>query len=972
MNYILKNAKNHQKTSSNLLKTKKKQISSTEIIFNSNLINNDGNEVSSFTKKNNFTKRKKLLRIKNLVKTNIIESNQRNSKVKLLLNAQNTSIESKGESDVYENISKNNLSANTLNNELNISNTLFKNSLLSSSKKMINYIVNTNNNLYFNIKNYNTDDNINNKNFLFNRNNDYDYSSFSQSQSNKEIKNNKSVITQRCRHKQVKREIYSTNKTEINDKDDNNSLSTYKIIKNNLINMDISLEFKKSKNKLLVETPINIKEKNKNISLPMNKNNKEKERENFMNSSKKQLSLLELYNFKNKSNKRFKNNFINENKNINIKHNNNFHKEEENNNEKKKIEYFKRMTIHGRIKKIKSPFFNDNFAKNENNINKDNLIFLNNTVFNKYKCHKIKSNDNINYSKYKSVNKINNELNGSKNNNLNDSINCNNGKLILRAKNKNNKQNYKNNEKKLKENDISFDEDELDEKILSLSGKLNDNKKCQTMINKVFHFETGSNEIFNNFKIQNNMNDICDINYFNKNQSTKNVNDKKNSSNNIIDNNYAGSHSSNNNVIINNINIIIKNNINYNLNKKKKLKNYHLLKKCNTNVILDNTKNNEINEDNSSKNKINKYNLFLNQKEYNDNNIINKEYISSETSTTSIKINKNIYNNRNIKLSKNLRYISYSNKNLIYQVFKCEKFKENLLFFSDMNSLNKVCLLSKKIHKLMRPLIYEQISSIIYNPNKMHKNLKIKKYLMEKFSPLSKLSPALIRKKYIDLKFENNHKYDSEIKKDLTRTFPDNILFKYGNNYYNKLYHVLSAFSNYNKNIGYIQGLNFLAAHIIYFFDEEIDEFIFLDALIHKFDLEKILCVTNNNFFIKKLEESNNYIKNKLPKLSAYLNDMKLNYEFFTTNWILTLFSNSMETNNLFYVWDFMIIFGWKFFRCFVVAVLDFFEKDILNGSQNNLTYIMKNMLKNKKFNDHFKEIIFKTKEMLINENDII
>ena len=63
---------------------------------------------------------------------------------------------------------------------------------------------------------------------------------------------------------------------------------------------------------------------------------------------------------------------------------------------------------------------------------------------------------------------------------------------------------------------------------------------------------------------------------------------------------------------------------------------------------------------------------------------------------------------------------------------------------------------------------------------------------MEQFSSLSKFSPALIRKKYTDLQFEKNHKYDTEIKKDLTRTFPDNILFKYGNSYYNKLYHILT------------------------------------------------------------------------------------------------------------------------------------------------------------------------------------
>ena len=272
----------------------------------------------------------------------------------------------------------------------------------------------------------------------------------------------------------------------------------------------------------------------------------------------------------------------------------------------------------------------------------------------------------------------------------------------------------------------------------------------------------------------------------------------------------------------------------------------------------------------------------------------------------------------------------------------------------------------------MKPVIYNQINKMIFNPNNPNKNLKIKKYLMEHYSLLSKFSPALIKKKYSDLKFENNHKNDVEIKKDLTRTFPDNILFKYGNNYYNKLYHVLTAFSNYNKNIGYIQGINFLAAHIIYYFEEEIEEFIFLDALIHKFDLEKILSTTNSIFFNKKIEDITKFMKKKFPKISSHLAKMKLNYEFFTTNWILTLFSNSMETNNLFYIWDYMIIFGWKFFRCFVVSVLENSQEDILKATQNNITFIMKNMLKNKQFNSKFKNIIEKSIQILIEENDII
>ena len=99
---------------------------------------------------------------------------------------------------------------------------------------------------------------------------------------------------------------------------------------------------------------------------------------------------------------------------------------------------------------------------------------------------------------------------------------------------------------------------------------------------------------------------------------------------------------------------------------------------------------------------------------------------------------------------------------------------------------------------------------------------------------------------------------------------------------------------------------------------------------------------------------------------------MKLNYEYFTTNWVFTLFSNSMETKYLFSVWDYMIIFGWKFFRCFVVSVLIEFENEILNSKQNNITFIMKNMLKNKQFNSKFQFIIIQTIKMLIKENDII
>ena len=994
MNYLLKNAKYHQKTSSDISsKSKKKQISSSRMIIKQNLINLQG-KISSSIKKNYFPKGKKILGIKNFIKSNNINeniSNKRDSNKKNILNDKCKNDESKGDIDIYDDNSTNNLTSTALNNESSINNTnvYFKRTLLSSSKNINNNIdINSEN---IKISNYNTNTNNYRKKNIYNKKNSLEFLSVCKSKSNKEIKNsnnnnfnniNNSIkrndITQRCRHKQVKREIYINNMNK-NNKD--NNLNPVRKIKNKILNFDdISPENEKYNNKLIIDN----KENNKNISFPLTKINKN----NYCNNIKKQQTLLELYDCKNKLNKKTKNSFINDESNINSKENkdsnNNSNNTNNNNNnkyfEKKNIKYLNNTTINRKIKRIKSPYLISNNTNSENNINNTNSNCINNIEISKTTNKIFKSNDNIN--KFKRINSIHIEPNNLNNNNtfiyndfnnINNNINNNildniNKKQYKKNKNQNIIKNYNfmynNTDKKKKDYDICFDENELDENTLSVSnGKYIENKKCQIIINKVFHFETGSNEIFNNFRTKKNINSINKMSFLNKNQSTKSMNNKKNSCNTIINSNYNNNSNckkSNNNVNIKNINIIIRNNLDYNLNKKKKIKNDNLLKKCYTDVFIEN---------NNNKNDISKndnYELIY-YKNGNNDNIKNQEYNSSESSTTSFKIDNIINNSKNSMMYKKIRYLNYNNKRYFFKIFQCHKFKKILFSFCDINLLNKICLLSRQVYKFMKPFIYNKINNKIYNPN-INKNLKIKKYLMEKFSPLSKFSQALIKKKYTDLKFENNHKNDIEIKKDLTRTFPDNILFKYGNHYYNKLYHVLTAYSNYNKNIGYAQGLNFLAANIIYFFEEEIEEFIFLDALIHKFDLDKILCTSNSNHFIKKLTDINNFIIHKLPKLSKYLSDIKLNYEYFTTNWVLTLFSNSMETQYLFYIWDYMIIFGWKFFKCFVVSVLMNFENDILNATQNNITFIMKNMLKNNKFNTDFQTIILRTVQMLIKE----
>ena len=56
-----------------------------------------------------------------------------------------------------------------------------------------------------------------------------------------------------------------------------------------------------------------------------------------------------------------------------------------------------------------------------------------------------------------------------------------------------------------------------------------------------------------------------------------------------------------------------------------------------------------------------------------------------------------------------------------------------------------------------------------------------------------------------------------------------------------------------------------------------------------------------------------------------------------------------------------MIVFGWKFFYCFVIQILHFYRNDIYKTSENNLSKKMKKLLKEERFNNDIKQIINNT-----------
>ena len=297
--------------------------------------------------------------------------------------------------------------------------------------------------------------------------------------------------------------------------------------------------------------------------------------------------------------------------------------------------------------------------------------------------------------------------------------------------------------------------------------------------------------------------------------------------------------------------------------------------------------------------------------------------------------------------------------NLLYKLFIRSKDKNNnnniskqILYFFDVKSIIILSSINKDFYKNFRSIYYKTIL------NKIYKNKNIK--LIKKLNISLIKSVSVQYKSDIYKKTSNQTPYLDIILNDIDRTFPKDSKFRKDGKNYKKLYNILTKYSNYNKDIGYAQGLNFLFANALLLYDNEKDAFFYIDGMIKKFKLKKFFAEKNSKL-IEEISKFSKILKKYTPEIVEFFEKKCIYHEFFSTGWILTLFSNSMEPKNLFVCWNFMNIFGWKFFFSFVIQILRFYKLTIFGTNENELSHLMKNLLKEKRFDDDLPNILKNT-----------
>ena len=169
-----------------------------------------------------------------------------------------------------------------------------------------------------------------------------------------------------------------------------------------------------------------------------------------------------------------------------------------------------------------------------------------------------------------------------------------------------------------------------------------------------------------------------------------------------------------------------------------------------------------------------------------------------------------------------------------------------------------------------------------------------------------------------------NYSLEDQIEKDIYRTFKE----EKTNNEINKLKNILIAFTNLNNDLGYCQGMNFIAGFLLKICNyNEIDTF-----YLFCFVLEKINGYFMQDFplFNYNLYLFNNYFKIFFPKLEKHFKEIELPLELWIGKWIQTLFIISLPFEETCRIWDYLFIYGFDFIILICLGIIFYMEDDLL------------------------------------------
>lgn len=182
---------------------------------------------------------------------------------------------------------------------------------------------------------------------------------------------------------------------------------------------------------------------------------------------------------------------------------------------------------------------------------------------------------------------------------------------------------------------------------------------------------------------------------------------------------------------------------------------------------------------------------------------------------------------------------------------------------------------------------------------------------------------------YSDLKQRiTNNTLVEAIKIDLPRTFPDNLYFTNHSQLPKSLFNVLATFAHQNTEVGYCQGLNYIAGLLLLATKDEESSFWLLKVLVENI-LPKYYISTMSGL-LTDLNVLDELVSKSEPNIHRHIQQINMPWAIGCTKWFICLFSEVLPTETVLRIWDCLFFEGSKIIFRVALTLIKLHKKEIL------------------------------------------
>jgi len=182
---------------------------------------------------------------------------------------------------------------------------------------------------------------------------------------------------------------------------------------------------------------------------------------------------------------------------------------------------------------------------------------------------------------------------------------------------------------------------------------------------------------------------------------------------------------------------------------------------------------------------------------------------------------------------------------------------------------------------------------------------------------------------------------ESDIVRDINRTFPKHVLYRDRQGLgQQQLLNVLRAYSVFNAEVGYCQGMGFICGVLLMYMRED-DAFLMLISLLENYRMAGLfmpnLPLLNKYFFqLQRLLEM------QMPHLYNHLVQQGVEPTMYASQWFMTVCIYNFPFATVVRVWDIFLAEGVKIIFRIALAILKLNQEALLNQSFEQILQTLK------------------------------